>query len=76
MLDCVRGIGVETLMDTELFDVYDGPGVSEGYRSISIHLTLGSDNETLDETAVEQVIGQILTQVEKTLGGRLRSQQG
>ncbi|MEC9341068.1 MAG: phenylalanine--tRNA ligase subunit beta [Pseudomonadota bacterium] len=76
LLDCVRGIGVETLMDAELFDVYDGPGVSEGYRSMSIHLTLGSDNETLDEPAVEQVIGQILTQVEGTLGGRLRSQQG
>ena len=75
LLDLMGDTGGDTLIDLELFDVYDGEGVSEGFRSVSVRLTLGSDEATLDEATVERTLSDILKQVEERLGGHLRGQR-
>ncbi|MFA6547598.1 MAG: phenylalanine--tRNA ligase subunit beta [Candidatus Magasanikbacteria bacterium] len=41
------------LKKVELFDVYEGKNIGEGYKSMAYHLTLGSDDRTLTTAEVD-----------------------
>lgn len=56
----------------ELFDIYQGPGVEEGKKSIAISATLREKNKTLEENEINSVITKILEKVKKMYGAELR----
>lgn len=56
----------------ELFDIYQGPGVEEGKKSIAISITLREKNKTLEESEINSVITKILEKVKKVYGAELR----
>jgi phenylalanyl-tRNA synthetase beta chain len=55
-----------------LFDVYDGPGVPEGTRSLAFNIRLGSADRTLSEREVSDARG-VLINVASSFGAVLRS---
>lgn len=59
------------LESLSLFDVYTGPGIPEGYRSLAFHLTFRSPERTLTEEDIAPIITHILEEIQK-IGGRLR----
>ena len=56
-----------------VFDVYRGPGVPEGAKSVAIEVTLQPSDRTLTDADIDQVSAKIVMAVEKTCGGRLRA---
>ena len=56
-----------------VFDVYRGPGVPDGAKSVAIEVTLQPSDRTLADTDIEQVSARIVAAVEKSCGGRLRT---
>jgi phenylalanyl-tRNA synthetase beta chain len=62
----------ELLRSVEFVDVYEGKGVSEDERSITIRLEYRSDERTLLEEEVETVHAQILNVLQKNLNTKLR----
>ena len=56
----------------ELFDVYEGEQVENGYRSLAITVTYRSDERTLTEEEVEEADAQFLSWVDDRVGARLR----
>ncbi len=56
----------------ELFDVYQGEQVPQGYRSLAIKITYRSDERTLQEADVEAADRQLLSHLEAEVGARLR----
>ena len=56
-----------------VFDVYRGPGVPEGAKSVAIEVTLQPSDRTLTDTDIDQVSARIVAAVEKSCGGRLRA---
>ena len=56
-----------------LFDIYRGPGVEEGRKSLAFAVTLSARDRQLAEHEVERIRGKIEQNVKKRVGGTLRS---
>lgn len=64
----------KTLIDhVALFDVYAGPGVPEGKKSIAIELAIQPRDKTLTDEEIEALSARVVAQVEKATGGALRN---
>ena len=67
----VRAVG-ERLDSIELFDVYAGPGIPSGMKSMAYALQLQHPERTMTEPEVQAIQERIVEAVSKDLGGRLR----
>jgi phenylalanyl-tRNA synthetase beta chain len=56
-----------------LFDIYRGPGIDEGRKSLAFSVTLSAPDRQLAEHEVERIRGKIEQNVKKRVGGTLRS---
>ncbi len=73
--DVVRSIckvGQRLIVDTQIFDIYEGEHVASGQKSVAIALTFQDATKTLDDTTINTMIEQILKVVEKDYGAHLR----
>ncbi|BBK44992.1 phenylalanine--tRNA ligase beta subunit [Allostella vacuolata] len=69
----VKAAERKLLAGVRVFDVYRGPGVAEGRKSIAIEVTLQPATATLTEEQIDAIAGRIVAQVAKATGGVLRS---
>lgn len=68
----IENIGVKNLVGLNLFDVYQGPGVSEGYRSLALSLTLQDTAKTLEDAEVDASIATVVKLLQDEFGATLR----
>ena len=57
----------------DVFDVYEGPGVAEGFKSVAIALRLQPREKTLMDSEIEASITKIVREVERKTGAILRA---
>jgi phenylalanyl-tRNA synthetase beta chain len=67
-----RGAG-DLLEALTLFDVYSGPQVGEGKRSLTYHLTFRATDRTLTDEMLVKVRKKIIGGLERELGASIRS---
>jgi phenylalanyl-tRNA synthetase beta chain len=60
------------LEDSHLFDIYQGKGISEGYRSMAYSLTFRDNKQTLTDEQIEPLISKIVEKLGKNLEVELR----
>jgi len=60
------------ITDVTVFDVYEGPNVGEGKKSVAIAVTLQPTDKTLTDAEIEAVSAKIIEQVAKKTGATLR----
>jgi len=65
--------GGKLLVDVRLFDIFRGPQIGEGKKSLAYSLTYQSSERTLDEKDAEKIRKHIITCLDKQLGARIRS---
>ena len=70
----IRKQGGALLRNCQLFDVYQGKGIPEGYRSLAVALSFSDPEKTLRDTDADAAIGRILEGL-ATLNCRLRDAQ-
>jgi phenylalanyl-tRNA synthetase beta chain len=70
-LDTVRGAAGKLLSDVRVFDVYSGPQVGEGKRSLALALAFRAPDRTLSDEEVGPVRQRIVNLLSE-LGGELR----
>ena len=73
--DLVRaaaGADKALIVEARVFDVYRGPGVPEGSKSVALEVTLQPRERTLTEADLEALSAKVVAAAEK-LGARLRS---
>ncbi|MEO0607194.1 MAG: phenylalanine--tRNA ligase subunit beta, partial [Pseudomonadota bacterium] len=58
--------------EVDVFDVYHGPGIAPGQKSIAIEVTLQPRGETLKDQDIEALSQKIVAGVAKATGGVLR----
>lgn len=68
----VRRAERKLLRSVALFDVYEGKGIPEGYRSYAIAITLQDNEKTLNDKQIENTMRRITDQLSKELGATLR----
>jgi phenylalanyl-tRNA synthetase beta chain len=65
--------GGEMLRRVELFDVYHGPQVPAGKKSLAYSLTFQADDRTLTDDDVARLQGKIVRRLEREIGAQLRA---
>ena len=61
------------ITSTRVFDVYEGPGVPEGLKSIAVEVTIQPRGATLTEPEIEALSGKVVAAAAKSAGATLRS---
>jgi phenylalanyl-tRNA synthetase beta chain len=68
----IREAAGELLEDVGPFDVYEGPGVPEGTRSVAWRLRFRAADRTLTDAEVDVAVGRVLAALEEQFGVRRR----
>jgi phenylalanyl-tRNA synthetase beta chain len=72
LLRAARGVDRKLVAEVRLFDVYTGPGVEAGRKSLAITVVLQPEEATLTDAALEAFSQKLIAAVEKATGGSLR----
>lgn len=73
ILDEIYALQIEALQDIEVFSLYQGKGVPEDLKSISLGLILQDFSSTLTDENVEQIITNIISLLGNKFEAQLRS---
>jgi phenylalanyl-tRNA synthetase beta chain len=73
VIRAARNADKALVADIALFDLYEGPNVGEGKKSLAITVTLQPTEKTLTDEEIEAVAKKIVDAVVKATGGTLRS---
>jgi len=65
--------GGQLLANVTLFDVYRGPQIGEGKKSLAYNLTYQALDRTLTDAEVAKVRGKIVKKVQEAVGAVLRA---
>ena len=71
IIKAARSADKQLITDVNLFDVYRGKGVDEGFKSLAIDVTLTPKDATLTDKDIDAVMEKIIAGVKKQ-GGVLR----
>ncbi len=72
IIQTVQFQGFELCKNVSFVDVYEGKGMADDERSVTIRLEYRSDERTLIEAEVEAVHNKILAEIETKLGAKQR----
>ena len=70
--DIIRKNGGEQLLNSWLFDVYQGQGIAEGKKSLAIAMSFQHQERSLNDEEVQETVNVILEQLEQKLAAVLR----
>ena len=73
--DLVRPIAATDkalIADVRVFDVYQGPGVPEGQKSVAVEVLIQPTDKTLTDSDIEALSAKIVAAAAKTTGAKLR----
>ncbi|MDR9441016.1 MAG: phenylalanine--tRNA ligase subunit beta, partial [Halomonas sp.] len=73
LLDTIRAQAGEWLVESHLFDVYQGKGVPEGLKSVALGLTWQHPSRTLNDEEINQLVDAIVAELRQHLGAELRT---
>ncbi len=68
----VRAAAGDLLRDLVLFDVYVGPKIDAGRKSLALGLILQASSQTLTDQVVDETVGRVLARLDSEFGARLR----
>jgi phenylalanyl-tRNA synthetase beta chain len=72
VLQLIEKVGGNYLIDLNLFDVYQGQGIEDGFKSLAIALVLQDTNKTLEEKDITDVIDRVVESLKTELNASLR----
>lgn len=72
MLKTAQNADRALISDVAVFDLYEGPGVEAGKKSVALAVTLQPVEKTLTETEIEAVGAKIVAEMAKRYGASLR----
>jgi phenylalanyl-tRNA synthetase beta chain len=71
--DVIERAGGKTLRQVRLFDLYRGPQIGAGKKSLAYSLTFQADDRTLTDRDANKLRDKIVRQLKKKLGATLRA---
>lgn len=71
--EVIRNVSGLLLVDLQIFDLYEGEGIPEGYRSLAFRLRFQSDRRTLTDEEVERSVASVMGRLREELGVEARA---
>ncbi|KJS35093.1 MAG: phenylalanyl-tRNA synthetase subunit beta [Rhodospirillaceae bacterium BRH_c57] len=72
LVRAARSADKALIADVGVFDLYEGPNMPEGKKSLAITVTLQPRDRTLTEEDIDLVSNKVISNIEKATGGTLR----
>ena len=72
LVRAVQGADKALIAAVRVFDLYQGPGVPEGSKSLALEATIQPSGQTLTDKDIEALSAKIVAAAEK-IGAKLRS---
>ncbi len=72
LLKAVRDSREKLIEHSEIFDIYQGESIKEGYKSVALSITYRSPNKTLTEKNVEKAHSKIVKMLTSSFEGQFR----
>ncbi|GAB3449278.1 phenylalanine--tRNA ligase subunit beta [Insolitispirillum peregrinum] len=72
MVRAARGADRQMITDVSVFDLYQGPNMPDGKKSLAVSVTLQPMEKTLTDAEIEEISGKVIAAIEKATGGSLR----
>jgi phenylalanyl-tRNA synthetase beta chain len=69
----IRAAAGPLLVDVRIFDLYEGKGIPEGYRSLAFRLRFQSERRTLTDEDVERSVRAVMDSLREELGVEARA---
>ena len=73
MIEIIKKAGGEILENVELFDIYQGEQVEQGYKSVAVKLMFRHHDRTLTQEEINEGFNKILSRLETTFDAKLRA---
>jgi phenylalanyl-tRNA synthetase beta chain len=72
LASCIRVNAGDDLTELTTFDVYEGPGVGEGRKSVAFGLTWQHPSRTLGDEEISAIIAKCIKALESDFNAELR----
>jgi phenylalanyl-tRNA synthetase beta chain len=72
LVRAVQGVDKALIAAVRVFDLYQGAGVADGFKSLAIEVAIQPVEQTLTDKDIEALSGKIVAAAEK-IGARLRA---
>jgi phenylalanyl-tRNA synthetase beta chain len=72
LLDIVKGMGKELVESVSIFDVYQGKGIDKTEKALALRINYRSQERTLTDEEVNKIHDEIIGEIRRHTGGRLR----
>lgn len=73
ILNSVRSVAGDSLIDLKLFDIYQGKGIDPERKSLALGLTFRHSSRTLNEEEVNQSVASVVLTLQEAFGASLRN---
>jgi phenylalanyl-tRNA synthetase beta chain len=71
LVRAVKGADKKAIVDARLFDVFTGPGVDEGHKSLAVEITLQPGEKSFAQEELDAISAAVVKAAQK-LGASLR----
>jgi phenylalanyl-tRNA synthetase beta chain len=72
LVKAVAGADKQLIQEVRVFDLYSGPGVPDGAKSVAVEVVVQPREKTLTDAEIEALSAKIVAAAEKTTGAKLR----
>jgi len=72
IIDCITHCQEAVVREVQIFDIYRGPGLAEGCKSVALSLILQNFSQTLTESEIDAIFQRILAVLAAKHNARLR----
>lgn len=72
LLKTIKNSGGKLLLDSKVFDVYEGKGIPENKKSMAFSITFGSQDRTLTDEEINTLLEKIISNLENKHKAELR----
>lgn len=72
IIEAIHGCNEKVIKDVQIFDVYRGEGVENGYKSVALSLFLQDATQTLTDSEIDAIFNKVLDVLSSNINAKLR----
>lgn len=72
LIKMIKQTGKKTLINVELFDIYQGENIEDGYKSLAFNLVFNDKSKTLSNEEVDKIVNRIIKRLTFEYDAKLR----
>ncbi|MDF1582542.1 MAG: phenylalanine--tRNA ligase subunit beta [Methyloprofundus sp.] len=69
---CIEGCNEGLIKAINVFDIYRGQGVEQGYKSVALGLTMQDNTQTLTDSEIDAIVNKVLGALSNNISAKLR----